>query len=170
MGLEAAGMTRFKALTCLAWTGPLVRSTWMMGGCFGDRMQAVLGVTYYCIPAQDNPELGSHSRPPGSGVAPDSSHLCSPHSGLLTHFYHAEALQQSLLLSIHRSRHKGPGRIKDVLKSVLLPLISNPRCLYPGYLQVAHQGSLGLCWNSELQDSRYASRPASRRKPYPAQG
>lgn len=39
---------------------------------FGDSAQAVFGVIHYLIPAQDNPELGSHSRPPGSGVEPDS--------------------------------------------------------------------------------------------------
>lgn len=140
MGLGAAGVTKFKALICLACTGPLVGRTWMMGGCFGDCVQAVLvlGVTHDLIPAQDNPDRGSHFRPPGSGVEPDSS---PPQPPLRT----ADSFlpRRSLLLSIHRSRHKGPGRIRDVLQSVLLPLISNPRCLYSGYLQVAYPG---LTW------------------------
>lgn len=38
---------------------------------FGDSVQAVLGVTHYVVPAQDNPELGPHSRPPDSGVESD---------------------------------------------------------------------------------------------------
>lgn len=105
----------------------------MMGGCFGDSAQAVLGTTHGLIPARAYLELGPHSRQPGA-----QRNLTTPPP--LPHLHHTATLQQGLLLSMERSRHRGPAGTTDLPKAGLLPLTSNPGCFSPP------GSSPGLTW------------------------